>query len=137
MFFFLNEANAGLDNLLLMIQTVQMIVTLNQQRFLFNLQLIQIMKTVTLILKMRTKHLGMQVIQWQSVIRFGCFTEYSIQLNKNEKIEKCHSKATKQRKIKNHHMNNWCHSHMLSHNEFTWNLEAPIVDKIRLTNNVI
>ena len=62
MFFFLNEANAGLDNLLLMIQTVQMIVTLNQQRFLFNLQLIQIMKTVTLILKMRTKHLGMQVI---------------------------------------------------------------------------
>ena len=62
MFFFLNEANAGLDNLLLMIQTVQMIVTLNQQRFLFNIQLIQIMKTVTLILKMRTKHLGMQVI---------------------------------------------------------------------------
>ena len=62
MLFFLNEANAGLDNLLLMIQTVQMIVTLNQQRFLFNLQLIQIMKTVTLILKMRTKHLGMQVI---------------------------------------------------------------------------
>ena len=60
--FFLNEAYAGLDNLLLMIQTVQMIVTLNQQRFLFNLQLIQIMKTVTLILKMRTKHLGMQVI---------------------------------------------------------------------------
>ena len=60
--FFLNEANAGLDNLLLMIQTVQMIVTLNRQRFLFNLQLIQIMKTVTLILKMRTKHLGMQVI---------------------------------------------------------------------------
>lgn len=38
--FFLNEAYAGLDNLLLMIQTVQMIVTLNQQRFLFNLQLI-------------------------------------------------------------------------------------------------
>lgn len=62
MLFFLNEANAGLDNLLLMIQTVQMIVTLNRQRFLFNLQLIQIMKTVTLILKMRTKHLGMQVI---------------------------------------------------------------------------
>lgn len=60
--FFLNEAYAGLDNLLLMIQTVQMIVTLNRQRFLFNLQLIQIMKTVTLILKMRTKHLGMQVI---------------------------------------------------------------------------
>lgn len=60
--FFLNEAYAGLDNLLLMIQTVQMIVTLNQQRFLFNLQLIQIRKTVTLILKMRTKHLGTQVI---------------------------------------------------------------------------
>ena len=34
-------------------------------------------------------------------------------------------------------MNNWCHIHTLSHNEFTWNLEAPIVDKIRLTNNVI
>ena len=49
------------------------------------------------------------------------------QSNKNEKLDNCQLKATKQGKTRNHYAHNWRHGDMLS--QFTWKLEAPIVDK--------
>ena len=51
------------------------------------------------------------------------------QSNKNEKIDNFQSKARKQGKTNNPYAHNWCHGYILLHYEFTWRLEAPIVDK--------
>lgn len=50
-------------------------------------------------------------------------------INKTEKLDNCQPKATKQIKTNNLHVSNWHLSDIRSYNEFTWKLEAPILDK--------